>query len=108
MALNQSPLYKAVFPNLFIEPFTAIDIGNPPLPLKKDLAYLCAISGGGQGLVGSEETHDIHLQRGSAKVIEESEINTNEEGESVSETVETRTQISLRIIENNGKITVLQ
>lgn len=108
MALNQSPLYKAVFPNLFIEPFTAMDIGSPPLPLKKDLAYLCAISGGGQGVVGSEETHDIHLQRGSAKVIEESEINSDDEGKSVSETVETRTQISLRIIENDGRITILK
>ena len=107
-ALNQSPLYRTVLQNMFIEPYAAIDIGNPPLPLKKDLAYLCAISGGGQGLVGSEEMHDLHLQRGSAKVIEESNINTNDNGDAVSETVETRTQISLHIIENDGRITVLK
>lgn len=107
-ALRQSSLYESIRNNIIIEPYSAVNIGRPPLPLKKDLTYLCAISGGGQGIVGSEEEQDMHLQRGSVKVIEESNYNENDDGKTSSETVRTRTQISLCIIENDGSITMLQ
>lgn len=108
LALSQSSLYDSIRNNIFLEQYSAVNIGRPPLPLKKDLTYLCAISGGGQGIVGTEEEQDMHLQRGSVKVIEESSYNENDEGKTSSETVRTRTQISLCIIENDGSITVLQ
>lgn len=108
-ALQQSPLYNIIGNNYYVDTYSAINLGQPPLPLKKDLTYLCAVSGGGQGIVGTEEDQDMHLQRGSAKNIEESGYNENEEsGKIVSETVRTRTQITLKIIQNNGEITILK
>ncbi|XBX10695.1 DUF6094 domain-containing protein (plasmid) [Enterocloster clostridioformis] len=107
-ALRQSSLYDSIRSSITLERYTTVNIGRPPLPLKKDLTYLCAISGGGQGIVGTEEEQDIHLQRGSVKVIEESSYNENDDGKTSSETVRTRTQISLCIIENDGSITMLQ
>lgn len=86
------------------------DIGNPPIPLKKDSVYLLATSGGGQGITGSEETLDIHLQRGVAEVIEEETLEKTVAGGKTKSHIRatTRTQISMTIVENNGRITVLQ
>ncbi len=42
--------------------YTATELGHPAIPLKKDLLYLCAISGGGQGLTGSEENRICILE----------------------------------------------
>lgn len=84
------------------------NIGNPPIPLKKDSLYLLATSGAGQGITGSEETKDIHLQRGVAKLIEDQQIETSVDGEKCFARVTTRTQITMTIVQNNGKIDVLQ
>ena len=83
------------------------NLGKPPIPLKKDSLYLLATSGSGQGLTGSEENSDLHLQRGVAEVIEESEYSTDEKGKEI-EKVISRTKVSMTVVENDGKITVLE
>lgn len=81
------------------------NIGRPPIPLKKDSMYLLATSGGGQGVTGSEETGDLHLQRGVAEVIEEGVVEPGATEDSCSKArVTTRTQVSMTVIQNNGRI----
>lgn len=89
-----------------VEKYTAGMIGRPPVPLKKDLLYLLAISGGGQGIVGTDENQDVHLQRGVARVVRTSNIAEN--GEKCVEVEKSYTQITLNIIENDGSIKVLE
>lgn len=84
------------------------NIGKPPIPLKKDSLYLLATSGAGQGITGSEENNDIHLQRGVAKLIEDQQVETSANGEKCFARLTTRTQITMTIVQNNGKIDVLQ
>lgn len=89
-----------------VEKYTAGMIGQPPVPLKKDLLYLLAIAGGGQGIVGTEENQDMHLQRGTARVVKASKVVEN--GQKFEEVEKSYTQIALNIIENDGRITVLE
>ena len=93
-----------------IKPYGTTSVFRPPIPMKADSMYLLAVSGGGQGLTGSVETNDLHLQRGVAEVIEES--STEEQGEGANKkkvvTVKTRTEISLRTVQQaDGRIDVL-
>lgn len=83
--------------------------GRPPIPPKKDTLYLMATSGYGAGITGSEENHDVHLQRGVAEVIEESsfEPDPNDPDKEI-ERVTSRTQVTMTVVENNGRITVLE
>lgn len=76
---------------------------RPPIMPNAGQMYLMAISGAGQGLVGSENTKDLHLQRGIVKNTEESEIQESEDGYLV-EVVRKYSKISFNIIENSGKI----
>ena len=86
--------------------YTTGMIGQPPVPLKKDLLYLLAIAGGGQGIVGTDENRDVHLQRGVARVVKTSNISEN--GEKYVHLEKSYTQITLNIIENDGSIKVLE
>lgn len=105
--LRNSSLYELLGEKAFIPSFSATELGHPPMPLKKDLLYLTAIAGGGQGLVGSEENKDLHLQRGIAKVVTTTETRLNDKGKP--EIVEKSfTKIGLNVIENDGRITVLE
>lgn len=105
--LAQSSLYSLVAEKAFIPEFQATKLGSPPTPLKKDLLYLCSIAGCGQGIVGSEDEKDLHLQRGSAKVVKTVTPKVDEKGNSI--LVESSfTKIMLTIIENTGEITVLE
>lgn len=105
--LKRSNLYKNVSEKLSVPHYTSVDIGQPPVPLSNDLLYLCAVSGGGQGLAGKEEAHDLHLQRGVAKVVKEMKVITKEDGSS--ELVENSfTKICINIIQNDGEISVLE
>lgn len=90
------------------EQYQVNELGKPPIPLKKDSLYLLATSGSGQGLTGSEETRDLHLQRGVAEVIEESEYITDAEGNVTGEKVISRTKVTMTVIEQSGKISVLE
>lgn len=90
-----------------VPPFVVNNIGRPPIPLKKDSMYLLAVSGSGQGMTGSVENHDLHLQRGVAEVVEEVVNQDDDNGKSVA-VVTTRTQITMTVIENDGKISTFQ
>lgn len=83
-----------------IPKFSGGMVGQPPVPLKKDLLYLLAVSGGGQGMVGSVENRDVHLQRGVAKVV--NRVQYSMETKSLKET--SATEVVLTIIENDGSI----
>lgn len=105
--LKKSSLYNVVAERGFIKPYSATELGHPAVPLKKDLLYLCAIAGGGQGLTGSAANHDLHLQRGVAKVVVTSEV--VDDGRGGKALVESSsTKICLTVIENDGSITVLE
>lgn len=105
--LTYSNLYSVMSGKLFLPSYCPTELGRPPVPLKKDLLYLCAISGGGQGMVGAEETHDLHLQRGVVKTVKEHEVvQTPDGGEELIE--KTSSKICLNIIQNDGTISVLE
>ena len=91
-----------------VESYVINEMGNPPMPLKKDSMYLLATSGGGQGITGSEETMDIHLQRGVAEVIEEGEVEQRGTSDKRQVRITSRTQITMSIVQNDGTITTLQ
>lgn len=89
----------------FPKRYSGTCLNNPVLPLKKDLAYLCAVTGGGEGLTGTEEEGDLHLQRGVAKIERTSEIKKLPNGEYV-EIENSHTVIKLNIISNDQLITL--
>lgn len=96
-----SPLYKEQGKRIKESEYRQVGLNNPPVKLKKDLLYMCAISGGGQGYCGSEEAGDLHLQRGVVKRVKEDEVVTDEDGKS--KIVEhTRAAVSMTILENDG------
>ena len=101
--LDSSHLYRQL-EKAFVPKYVVGNLNRPVIPLKTDLLYLLAVCGGGQGLVGSEEGRDLHLQRGVAKVVETGRL----EGEGkLVEKIKTSTRVELNIIENDGKITTL-
>ncbi len=101
--LAESPLYSVIGEHGMQKPYLAMEIGQPPVPLKKDMLYLAATSGVGQGIVGEEGSHDVHLQRGVVKVEKSMEV----DGESDIMTEHSYTAIALNIVENDGTITTL-
>lgn len=105
--LSGSPVYDLI-EKFRMKPYSATEIGHPPVPLKKDLLYLCAVSGGGQGVVGSEADGDLHLQRGEAKIVKDTRIECGTNGKSNKMIETSRTKIVLNIIENDGTITSLE
>lgn len=102
-------LHHLVSKRLSQKEFEQNKVGRPPIPPKKDSLYLMATSGYGAGITGTEENHDVHLQRGVAEVIEESvfEKDPNNPDKTI-ERVTSRTQITMSVVENNGRITVLE
>lgn len=103
-SLLRSNVFSMVEKEHLSNKYQIFDIGQPPLPLKKDLMYLCAISGVGQGLAGSEDTQDLHLQRGFAKRVQNSLIDYDEEKNAEVEVVRQYSQIGLNIIDNFGNV----
>ena len=97
---------KIVGKKLTQEAFAATSLGRPPIPLKKDSLYLLATSGAGQGVAGTPG-EDLHLQRGVAEVVEDVEFVQSEDGTNQMK-VTSRTQVTMTVIETNGKITTLQ
>lgn len=100
--------------NVTQQAFTGGSLLRPPIPLKKDSQYLLVTSGFSDGLVGSEETLDKHLMRGVANVVEFENYNTGAEEDDDGEqeegtiTVTSSTEIELRVLENDGTITLLK
>lgn len=105
--LEGSALYGSFAHKAFLPDYQVMELGNPPVPLKKDLLYLIAVSGGGQGKVGSEENNDVHLQRGVVKVIKENHITINESGSTVLKE-SSFSKIAISVIQNDGTITTLE
>lgn len=107
--LCNSALYDAIGDSIFQKHYTGCDLNQPIIPVSKDISYLLAMNGGGQGLAGSLEDGTLHLQRGEAKRQEDEEKIMGENGvgrEYVKEVeVTTYTKIGLNIIENDGTIT---
>ena len=108
-ALNlTSPLYKEQNRRLRESEFKQVGLNNPPVPMKKDLLYMCAISGGGQGYCGSEEEGDLHLQRGVVKTIKEDEVQPSEKGDGNVIVERTRSAVSMTILESDGTFHTLK
>lgn len=84
---------------------------QPPIALKKDLKYLLVTSGFSDGIIGSDVTDDTHMMRGVANVTEHTYCSDSGEDECAKPTTVTitsSTEAELRIIENDGTITLLQ
>lgn len=105
---NSSPLTSVLRRAIETEEYQSVGLGKPIVPLKKDLLYLSAIAGGGQGLAGNEERGDLHLQRGQAKPVQIETPEFNDDGEVDSVLVTTRNQITLHVIDNFGTIRELE
>lgn len=99
--LASSSLYEQM-EKVFVPEYVAENLNRPVIPPKADILYLLAVCGGGQGLAGSVENADLHLQRGVARITETATI--EESSERLLEKVRTSTQVQLVIIENNGNI----
>lgn len=104
LALQNSPVFNAL--NLEQKKYTNTQLNAPVVELKKDLKYLLAVSGGGQGLAGSEENGDLHLQRGTVKRVQHSQFVPVAEGsDTLKEIVTETSSVVMTIIENDGTIT---
>lgn len=99
---------KQMWEETQVPEYQATNLGRPAVPLKKDLLYLCVVTGGGQGLAGSEEQEDLHLQRGCAKVLPSYKISKDEKKNTGTVKEQTYTKIVLNIIESSGRITTLE
>lgn len=99
-------LYELIGKKAFMPEYHAAKLSRPPVPLKKDSLYLCAIAGYGQGLAGSASDHDLHLQRGVAKVVTTPELEMKDGQTLVVE--HSYTKMVLNIIENDGRVTTLE
>lgn len=89
---------------MFAPAYTANELTRPPIPPKKDILYLCAIAGAGQGLCGSEEDGDLHLQRGVVKTVIDREVRGGEEKERAVLAETSRAAITMTTIEADGTI----
>lgn len=88
-------------------PYSSKHYDRPPIPLKNDSKFLCAVSGVGEGLSGSEDNRDLHLQRGVAEVVEDSKLVAGSNNTTI-EKVTSYTKVTMTIIESDGKISVLE
>lgn len=100
--VKKSSLTKLVREITQQELYMSDRLNRPPIMPNAGQMYLMAISGAGQGLVGSEQTEDLHLQRGIVKNVEESEIRESEQG--IVEAVRKYAKISFSIVEDSGVI----
>ncbi len=89
--------------DIFIPHYSADRELRPLLPLTKDMSYICAVQGQGEGLCGSEGNKDLHLQRGSVKVSRKVSLQGDKGSEYVCEKI--RSQVRQTVIENSGRIT---
>ena len=89
--------------DIFIPHYSADRELRPLLPLTKDMSYICAVQGQGEGLCGSEGNKDLHLQRGSVKISRKVSLQGDKGSEYVCEKI--RSQVRQTVIENSGRIT---
>lgn len=103
---NFSPIYTArkIGNKTAVAEYCSVAFGEPILPPSPSMCYLMATIGGGAGLCGEEGT--LHLQRGCAEVVKEQKEEVDENG-NVRIVEVSKTKMSLKLIENDGKITSL-
>lgn len=106
-SLSGSSLYRKAAVMCDNTSYKGLRLGNPPCPLKKDLLYLTAVAGGGQGKAGSIEEGNFHLQRGTVKPVTETNHLYDEKGNVIGVEERTHSQITMNIIEPSGKCTSL-
>lgn len=113
-AVRNDKLYDLLGERLSIGKYASSENLTPPIVPKKDILYLCATAGAGQGLCGSEEKQNLHLQRGVVKKGEISSYVSLEQGSDTAQKkatsyvdVVTYADVSVTIIENNGDITTI-
>lgn len=103
--IQKSALFTSarVTNDIFIPHYSADRELRPLLPLTKDMSYICAVQGQGEGLCGSAGNKDLHLQRGSVTVSRKMSLEGEEGRKYVCE--KTRSQVRQIVIENNGRVT---
>ena len=101
--LSTSSLYGILDEKVKQTEYRAVRLGAPPLPPKKDLLYILAISGGGQGLAGNEDEGTLHLQRGVAKIVTDKEAVFDDAGKQIGEKETTHTRISMCVVQQEGE-----
>lgn len=102
-AVRSSPLLELLDSCLKIPPYGIGSLERPPVMPCNNQLYLLAMCGGGEGLAGTEEDQDLHLQRGIVKRVSYSSIEPNEEGVMM-EVVKTTSKVSFNLIEADGTI----
>lgn len=105
--LGSSVLFSSVGGSVFQKKYRSCNLNHPIVPVSNDIAYLLAVSGGGQGFAGDAEAGTLHLQRGVAKRAKEDQLRRDENGKASTVVSTTYTKTRLNIIENNGTITQL-
>lgn len=105
--ITASPLQEMAREKAKVPRYIINNLGRPPIIPSEGQMYLLAVSGAGQGLVGSEENGDLHLQRGVSKIATRSEYVQGEDGV-MKEVVTSFPKISFNLIESDGTIQSLQ
>ena len=98
------PLDRILGERVFSPEYKANELTRPPLPPKKDILYLCAIAGAGQGLCGNAQEGDLHLQRGVVKTVTDRTIRESENGKGAECVETTRAAITMTVVEADGTI----
>ena len=98
------PLERILGERVFSPEYKANELTRPPLPPKKDILYLCAIAGAGQGLCGNAQEGDLHLQRGVVKTVTDRTIRESENGKGAECVETTRAAITMTVVEADGTI----
>lgn len=104
-SIKNSPLIKLMQERTSIPTYAgSIELGKPPVMPKDSHLYLLATCGLGQGLVGTEESHDLHLQRGIVKNISEKRYISEDDGEKMVLVETQHSSIAYKVIESDGEI----
>lgn len=101
-ASKESKLYELVDKATRID--SILNVGQPPIPIREDHAYLMATTGISEGIVGSAENKDLHLQRGSLEKGIKEEYERRGEKSELYITESTLYKTTLTTVENNGEI----
>lgn len=99
----ESPLQPLLGEKLKFPAYGVENLERPPIMPCNNQLYLLAMCGGGEGLAGTEENQDLHLQRGIVKSVNHSFYEKGEKGKTV-EIVRTTSKVSFNLIEADGTI----
>lgn len=107
-ALINSALYANFSHYASVKRYSAIEAGDPALPLTKEKAHMLAVCGAGSGLAGNEEDGTIHLQRGVVEQSSFEKIVHDEDGKSNHFSVIKQSSTSMHIIDADFNYHVLK